>query len=406
MTVSKWGTSLTATGHPPRWTLGCLALWTSPARRYHNVRMSRSMVRMRCLGLAVAILTFVLAPFGQPVSASGLPARGGIPLSGIAKLICLSSQRCIAAGLVNPLTGGIALTTNAGTTWSLVAQDPVSELSGTALTDLACDSPICVAVGHQPDRVTGPRGLILVSHDGGSTWTQANSGASELFGVSCSSPVVCSAVGFSVYGGANGQMAVHTTDGGRTWVGASLPSDITQLVYVACTDHDVCLAAGHVQDALTAVLRSTTGGQSWTHQSTYVEPLAAISNLDCSTEGSCVIAGAVSPPTSTVVWSNNAGGTWNTAHVPSKIFDISDVACASRSRCVAIAEQVIRRKLVGLPFYTDGLRRWTVGSVSPSTASMSAVSCITITKCFAAAEEPSVGGILLQTNDGGKQWTN
>jgi hypothetical protein len=37
---------------------------------------------------------------------------------------------------------------------------------------------------------------------------------------------------------------------------------------------------------------------------------------------------------------------------------------------------------------------------------MSAVSCITVSKCFAAAEEPSVGGILLQTNDGGKQWTD
>jgi photosystem II stability/assembly factor-like uncharacterized protein len=201
-------------------------------------------------------------------------------------------------------------------------------------------------------------------------------------------------------------MAIHTTDGGRTWVGASLPSDISQLIYVACTDHDVCLAAGHVQDALPAVLRSTTGGQSWTKQSTYVERLGAISNLDCSTEGSCVMVGAISPPTSTAVWSNNAGGTWNMAHVPNRIFDISDVACASRSRCVAIAEQVIQRKLAGLPLYTDGLRRWTVGSVSPSTASMSAVSCITVAKCFATAEVPSVGGILLQTSDGGKQWTD
>ena len=188
--------------------------------RTHRGPVSRSMLRVRCIGLAVAIFALVLPFSNQPVSASTLAARGRIPLTGDAKLVCLSTQRCLAAGEVNPLTGGIALTTNAGTTWSLVAQDPVERITGTAFTDLACDSQLCVAVGYQPDKATGPRGLILVSHDEGNTWTQVDSGASELFGVVLHGSRAFLALRLEVWPRATkGPIAIETTDAAEPgWV--------------------------------------------------------------------------------------------------------------------------------------------------------------------------------------------
>jgi photosystem II stability/assembly factor-like uncharacterized protein len=369
---------------------------------------------MRWLGLTVAVLALVLPFFSQPVSASILPAKGQIPLTGDAKLVCLSSQRCLAAGEVNPLTGGIALTTNAGTTWSLVAQDPVSELTGTAFTDLACDSELCVAVGYQPDKATGPRGLILVSHDDGETWTQVDSGASELFGVSCTSPSLCTAVGSVVSGGTRGQIAIETTDAGRTWVGARVPSYVVSFLHVACVGHDVCLATGQAQQdgfpagvGLPAVFRTTNGGQSWTQKTIEVEHFGAISNLDCFRSGSCIVVGVMpGSAKATAISTKNAGRRWASVHIPSTVLELPDVVCLSQSRCVAITEQVRQRKLVGVPLSTNDFQRWTMGSVSPSTASMGDVSCITVDTCFASAEEPEVGNVLLHTNDGGKRWTN
>ena len=369
---------------------------------------------MRCLGVAVAVFALVLPFCSQPVSASSLPAKGQIPLTGDAKLVCLSAQRCLAAGEVNPLTGGIALTTDAGTTWSLMAQDPVSELTGTAFTDLACDSQLCVAVGYQPDKATGPRGLILVSHDEGETWTQVDSGASELSGVSCISPSICTAVGSVVPGGTRGQIAIETTDAGRTWVGSKVPSFIVSFLRVACTGHDVCLAIGQARQdglpaglALPAVFRSTNGGQTWTHQTIEVQHFGAITNIDCFRSGSCVVVGVMQgSEKAAALWTKNAGRRWTSAHIPSTVLELPYVACLSQSRCVAITEQVKQRNLVGVPLSTNDLQRWTMGSVSPSTASMGSVSCITVNTCFASAAEPVVGNVLLHTNDGGKRSTN
>ena len=253
-----------------------------------------------------------------------------------------------------------------------------------------------------------------MSHDEGNTWTQVDSGASELFGVACTSPSICTAVGSVVPGGTKGQIAIETTDAGRTWVGSRMPSSIVSFLHVACADHDVCLAIGQARQdglpagfGLPAVFSTTNGGQTWTHQTIEVGHFGAITNLDCFSSGSCIVVGVMPGSEKAIaIWTKNAGRRWTSAHIPSTVLELPDVVCLSQSRCVAITEQVRQRKLVGVPFYTNDFQRWTMGSVSPSTASMGAVSCITVDTCFASAAEPVVGNVLLHTNDGGKRWTN
>lgn len=354
-----------------------------------------------------------LLGWGEPASASPSDLRGPIPLSGISKLTCSSTGRCLAVGLVDSLTGGIALTTNAGTTWSLVAQDPVDALSGTAFYDVSCKASFCVAVGQQPDKETGPRGLIDVSHDAGVTWTQATSGASSLYGVSCSSALFCSAVGTAIYGGTRGQIAIDTADGGSTWTGSTVPKNVGSLTDVACTNRGVCLAIGRQNSLfpLPVLLRSSTDGQSWTKESVYVQQLGALASIDCSDDASCIIVGSEGSSAShlaTLISSEDAGLTWSSEALPPSAFDVTGVSCAGRSRCVAIAERVAGRRLVGLPIYAGGSARWRFGSIPPSTDALGAVSCATTELCFASAKDGQQGNddVLVRSTDGGQEWSS
>ena len=381
-----------------------------PVQPFRRLRLA--FLHSAC-AVGVLLIVGALLASGEPASGSPSDLRGSIPLSGISKLTCSSTGRCLAVGLVNSLTGGIALTTNAGTTWSLVAQDPVDALSGTVFYDISCKASLCAALGQQPDKETGPRGLIYVSHDAGLTWTPATSGASSLYGVSCSSAFLCSAVGATIYGGTRGQIAVDTADGGTTWTGSPLPKNVGSLTSLACTNRGICLAIGRQESfvSLPVLLRSSTDGQSWTKESVYVQHLGALASVDCSDDASCIIVGSDGSSAShlaTLISSKDAGRTWSPDTLPRSAFDVAGVSCAGRSRCVAIAQRVVGRSPVGLPIFTEGSNHWRVGSVPPSTDALGAVSCATTELCFASAKDEQQGNdiVLLRSTDGGKEWSS
>ncbi len=70
-------------------------------------------------------------------------------------------------------------------------------------------------------------GSIIQSVDGGTTWRYGDANALPLWGVSCSSPVLCVAVGGNFYNENNevnqSSIAEVSTDGGATWVASDPP---------------------------------------------------------------------------------------------------------------------------------------------------------------------------------------
>jgi photosystem II stability/assembly factor-like uncharacterized protein len=116
-------------------------------------------------------------------------------LTGVA---CADAADCVAVGAA----GTILLTANGGTTWA-----PQTSGVTVGLNAIACPGSVCFATG----ALSGPSAVMLTSLDGGTTWaTQASTSAQALTGIACVDELDCFA------GGAIGTVVV-TNDGGATW---------------------------------------------------------------------------------------------------------------------------------------------------------------------------------------------
>ncbi len=136
------------------------------------------------------------------------------------------------------------LTTTDGTAWE-VTPAPFSIYATLLLANgISCIQQRCVEVGD--------RGAIAVSDDGGLRWTNATTGTTNLYGVTCVSMADCVAVGAA-------GTVLHTTNGGATWM-SEVPPTGENLLGVSCPVVEECVAVGGAGTVLT----SSDGGSTWT----------------------------------------------------------------------------------------------------------------------------------------------
>src|SRR4051794_39528797 len=111
----------------------------------------------------------------------------------------------------------IAATVLAALAFAGVAAQPASagtwtpqNATGTTLTSVSCPAATtCFAVGQ--------KGIVLVTTDGGATWSYSSSGtANNLNSVYCVSVSTCFAAGSKGGAGTNATI-LTTTDGGANW---------------------------------------------------------------------------------------------------------------------------------------------------------------------------------------------
>jgi BNR/Asp-box repeat len=220
---------------------------------------------------------------------------------------CPSATQCLVSGLdsTNSLPGNQAImmiSSNGGSTWS-----PASLPSGVAgIGSIACPtSTRCIGVGS----------AVVVSNDGGQTWqtVPVTGGVIELTSITCSSATDCVAVGPNPAGVSNPQAggdAVVTTDGGTSFSAVALPASSASLFEVACSSATACVAGGGTGSGALAptYLASTNGGTSWSYGT--APPFTGISGLSCPTSATCVAVGrtAVGPAAAMT-----SAGQWNLA---------------------------------------------------------------------------------------------
>jgi photosystem II stability/assembly factor-like uncharacterized protein len=181
---------------------------------------------------------------------------------------------------------------------------PVTVLSGIphlALFDTAFDGSHGVAVG--------AAGEVVVSQDGGKTWTSQKS------------PSALSLLGVATAGGrsiAVGQMGLILTSDGGTWKQA--PSEASErLMAVAMTDQGLAFAVG----AFGTVLKSTDAGATWSNAAPAWGPMFANStetlgdsfrphlySVHIGGNGVITIAGELS----FILQSADAGASWRIVH--------------------------------------------------------------------------------------------
>jgi photosystem II stability/assembly factor-like uncharacterized protein len=103
--------------------------------------------------------------------------------------------------------------------------------------------------------IAGDYGVVYHSRDGGTTWTEQQSGVKTLL---CDIKFLDAATGWIA--GSQGVM-LHTTDGGVTWVRQE-PGTRRHLLSISFVDREYGWAVGE----FSTILRTTDGGKSWVSQ--------------------------------------------------------------------------------------------------------------------------------------------
>jgi photosystem II stability/assembly factor-like uncharacterized protein len=150
---------------------------------------------------------------------------------------CPDAAHCWAVGVLSTAI----FSSDGGATWTAQNENAY------VLWGLSCPTTTtCYGVGT----------VIEETSNGGATWTSRPTPAGDLYAVACPSTTTCVAVG-------NGNFAVVTNDGGATWASVTTPaSTSTALEGITCTSTIVCYAVGG-DPTSGVIIETNTGGASW-----------------------------------------------------------------------------------------------------------------------------------------------
>ena len=213
----------------------------------------------------------------------------GIGLEGVS---CVSPTFCVAVGTFsNGSTNQALVETFDGTSWSITQSPNPSDNENSLLSAVSCVSPtFCVAVGHSVNFSVTHAQALVETFDG-TSWSitpspNGSGNLSGLFGVSCTSPNSCVAVGWS-----DGASLVETFDG-ISWsvvTSANAPGG-GYLEGVSCSSSLSCVAIGYASGTLV----ETFDGTSWSIITSPNPPSnngSRLFGVSCTYPASCVAVG-------------------------------------------------------------------------------------------------------------------
>jgi photosystem II stability/assembly factor-like uncharacterized protein len=211
---------------------------------------------------------------------------------------CADAADCTA--VVNDGTAiWSAVTADFGTTWQREGNLPAG--LGGALSLTCTPAGICLVSGFTPTASGHGQGALAVSADGGRTWTAATvpAGVGLLQDATCVSATRCLAVGttsttVSDVVPAKGLLLV-SADGGHTWTASAATVPVDDIFGVDCPTATACAVVGTRWQGSPpigtgAVAQSKNAGTTFTASRTAYTPLS-LSALACPTAVHCVAAG-------------------------------------------------------------------------------------------------------------------
>ena len=351
-----------------------------------------------------------LATEAYPASLSALRARTflviGVQPMGVA---CPTPTDCYVIGLKVPpsSTTVILATKDGGRSWRSAYTGPPGNPSAQSLERLdgiGCPSrDICYAGGPIiQGGAGGVGGTLVVTRDGGKTWSRRRTPAVSLSRTVCPSEGACYAIaGVSpnteldwaivsiiaqgntlrrlvgdprqlitalacanarvCYAQQNGRILLSTRDGGKTWRRQNERLGTTpNIVGLACPAVDVCWGLGTPgRGSVGHVLATTDGGKTW--RAEYTEkvgdfPLA----ITCPSVRVCFAVGSYGP--GQVLATKDGGKTWKAQTSSQKAISAStyttlnDIACPTTRACTAVGRDSFGRgHIIGT---TDGGVTW------------------------------------------------
>jgi photosystem II stability/assembly factor-like uncharacterized protein len=376
------------------------------------VRLLRRGSSRRSTALAAVLLVVTASLTGCLGWFSQLFTSDGSLLQAIA---CPSASMCVAVGTTEGDGGNglIEVTTDDGAHWSSKVVSPLLE-------DVSCwDVDHCIASGDQ----------LLITDDGGASWTAPSNPPTSFGPVSCSE-------GDCWTGGP--ESMVESTDGGNSWGSPetwSAPASISgwgdgtysfqaaTLNSIDCPSTTVCVAVGQAtyvwnpppettlpQEVEFPGLIVTTGdgGKTWSTQiGPDNSPFAqdGFSAVSCPSSQQCLAVGAIG---SYRLTSDDGGATWTGTLLPSNWpyqFTPYGLSCPDAEHCFAVGKTPGGQYASPWPVIksSDGGNSWTPQAISEPTAVLQSVACVTDFSCWTVGGTSS-GSIALHTIDGGNAW--
>ncbi len=324
----------------------------------------------------------------------------------------------------SPAAGQAAATTPA---WRTQATPEPAGSIDQSFDGVSCtSSTACMGIGS----------YVLAHHAGvilgefGETWNGARwtvrkvpNGTGRVFleAVKCRSARWCVAVGdiSPRPNGGNGSPVVDTWNGG-TWkqVKLPLPAGATNgaLYTVACSGTAACTAIGQSANGSQApsLLAERWNGSSWKAQSMPEPAGATLTGVACPTVHACRAVGEDNQGLLTEFWNGSA---WTVVPAPvpagTTLQDVSAISCISADSCEAVGgyESDSNSFWYTLAEVWNG-SRWRVQPTpafsGATSATLSAVSCVSATDCEAGGQITTKGGsvaagVLEKWN--GTKWT-
>jgi photosystem II stability/assembly factor-like uncharacterized protein len=265
---------------------------------------------------------------GDSWSNESLPA-GSPPLDAIA---CADSTHCVAVG-----QGATAATSDGGTTWDLAAV-PVANTTMIGVTCLSTQT--CLAAGVTSEQAGPYAGVILISTNGGLSWTSSTlpPGTYGIGDVVCPTSSRCIAVGAQI---------LVSSDGGQTWSTATVPGGTQALRSIACSSSTTCVAIGPNSDAVsnpnatTVAIMTTDGGSTWT-QDAFPTGSASLEQISCPSSSQCFAGGPSLTQNGPAAFftSSNSGASWTAApSAPKGISAVAGLSCPAVNDCAVVGRQ-------------------------------------------------------------------
>jgi hypothetical protein len=302
----------------------------------------------------------------EPLALQGTPALTGIS--------CPDVQGCMTVGLSGTAQAGLVLTTQTGGADWEQASIPAGSI---VLTGVDCTSVSdCTVIASD-----GTTFWSALSTNFGRTWARGGdlpAGLEGATGVSCLPGAACLVTGFTPTTGGHGQGAVViSVDGGATWTAAAVPAGTGLLQSASCATLTTCLAVGTTSTTVSAVvpakgaiLTSDDGGHTWL-RATESPSVNDIFGVDCPSAVICAMVGTkwVGQPavgTGAVAQSHNGGASFAAATTAYTPLPLTALACPTPSRCVAVGGDTVARIVLAHP-RSHHARSTTTSRTVPST---------------------------------------
>jgi hypothetical protein len=259
------------------------------------------------------------------------PHRNDTQLQGVD---CTSAASCTAAGLDSPPARLLALAEHwNGARWARQhTPPPASSAGGVQLNGIGCSPAACTAVGQAGSDAVPP----VIERWNGTTWLMQrsppvrNPGPGQLVSVSCPAATVCFAAGNTGGSGPPNFQAFALAErwNGETWLIQRSPEPpgtlSSYLNGISCSSPVACTAVGEAvlgPPAGTVTLAERWNGTRWVIQHTPSPPhpnlsgaaTATLNAVSCPSATSCLAVGRSDSGALAERWN---GTTWAIQHLP------------------------------------------------------------------------------------------